>query len=65
MKFILEIKTGNDAMLGYDDLGLALQELSLKFKSAEGIFDFEENEGKILDRNGQSVGKWSLQEDGE
>ncbi len=63
MKFILEIKLGNDAMQSYADIRKAIGE------SFSSIMPFnEENDtrpeadetGLIRDLNGNSVGKWEV-----
>lgn len=61
MKFIIEIELENDAMQDQHDVAEALRRtadrLNKYVSSSWGPYALE---GKILDRNGNSVGKWEV-----
>jgi hypothetical protein len=57
MKFKLEISLGNDAMKSSEDIIGALKYVEAKLQ--------RNSEGKILDLNGNSVGKWEFVEEKE
>jgi len=56
MKFILEIEMGNDAMLTHTDVSSALRFVQAKLSEGR-------NEGRVMDINGNSVGKWEFTEE--
>ena len=56
--FKLDIVLGNDAMLSPLDVSRALAAMVPKIRKISGtLFD----SGKILDRNGNTVGHWSYE----
>ena len=57
MRFKLKIDLGNDAMLTYDDLAMALHRVADKLKDHYGVA-MGEAEGAVIDENGNSVGRW-------
>jgi len=59
MKFVLNITMGNDAMRVRQDLALALESVKTRLLSSSV------SEGKIMDLNGNSVGKWEFVEEKE
>ncbi len=59
MTFTLTIETGNDAMETAADIGRALQTLGRQFISGAKVPD---DGGKIMDANGNTVGKWEVSE---
>lgn len=54
LNFTVSIKTGNDACLNLNDISLLLRSLADKIQYRPD----EEDQGKIMDLNGQSVGTW-------
>ena len=62
MKFLLEIELGNDAMRIYPHLRAALRRVIEQMRES----DSKPNEGdgrKIMDANGNTVGKWEVIDD--
>jgi hypothetical protein len=58
MKLEIQIDSRNDAMLTREEAAAALRRLALKvLQGDEG--------GKVMDANGQSVGVWSIDDEGE
>ncbi len=57
MKFVLEIRLGNDAMSTGSHIADALQILAdkLEYKALEDL-----EVGKVFDGNGNSVGQWVI-----
>ena len=61
MKIVIEVNMGNQAMQTYADVRRAIQ-CSLAV-STYGNEEPKEGDGRrIFDLNGQSVGKWSVEE---
>jgi len=63
MKFTIEIELGNDAMQSYQDVRDALKQVICKVGSAVYSRSGTPSEGdgsKIMDENGNSVGKWEV-----
>lgn len=61
MKFVLEIKLGNDAMLTSRDVAQALFKVAARIeRSAPPTAESEAH--KILDENGQGVGSWRFKQ---
>jgi hypothetical protein len=52
--FTVKIELGNEAMQSYVDVANALKKVAIRV----GVGDAY---GKIMDRNGNSVGKWEFQ----
>lgn len=64
-QFILKIETGNDAMRTNRDLARALKEQSEKVKCQDILSQAKKYgsiDGKIMDRNGNTVGSWQVKE---
>lgn len=59
MKFKLEIELGNDAMQTPSDVRRALREIAA---TARFPVAGEEDEGRIGDENGNTVGRWEFVE---
>lgn len=64
MKFTLEIKIGNDAMLDYDDLSQVLIGMARKmdFRYREGLDIVSGANSTVRDSNGNRVGHWSIED---
>jgi hypothetical protein len=62
MQLKVKIKLGNDAMLTHHDLAEALYKLAdaLLDGGSDVIHPKTSMSSNLLDRNGQSVGEWSL-----
>lgn len=58
-KFTVEINLGNDAMEGPMELAEALRELATRVEDID--LDEAQEEGTILDDNGNEVGTWSYE----
>lgn len=56
MKFKLEIQMGNEAMLTREDVARKVRQISEKIDSGY-------DEGRIMDDNGNKVGKWEFLEE--
>jgi hypothetical protein len=61
-KFTLEITLGNDAMQTPADVRNALMKIANRLERGQDPYSpFEgEDSGKIMDGNGNSVGKWEV-----
>jgi hypothetical protein len=61
-KFTLEITLGNDAMQTPADVRNALRKVADRLERDQDAYSpFEgEDSGKIMDGNGNSVGKWEV-----
>jgi len=62
-KFMLEIELGDDEMRTPANVAAALRELALKFDEMDPGATNEE--GKIIDDNGNSCGEWSFENESE
>lgn len=60
MKFTLEIDLGNDAMQTSAHVADALRLLSRKIQLGGRALMDTEDYGKIMDDNGNSVGRWEV-----
>jgi hypothetical protein len=61
MEFVLRIKLENDAMQDQHDVASALRKVADRLnKYVSSNFGPYCLEGKIMDRNGNSVGKWEV-----
>lgn len=63
-KFSMTIELGNDAMQTHRHVAKALNELAERIKKAPFSkvgCEPAQNEGKIRDANGNTVGKWSIE----
>lgn len=65
MKFTLEIELGNDAMSTWGNIRDALRQLTSKLNTRQYTGNPEIDGGKIMDINGNSVGKWEIAPDYE
>lgn len=54
LEFNLNIKLGNDNMMGADDVAKALEKLAEKLRYSGAL------EGKIMDANGNNVGEYQF-----
>ena len=64
-QFVLKIDLGNEAMKDFLDLGIAVEAVAslLKKKAAWGVPEhIGDDEGKVRDTNGNTVGGWELTE---
>jgi len=64
MKFTLEIELGNDAMRSYRDIREALSDVSghIAMHKIGHVKPYDGDGRKIMDINGNSVGKWEVTE---
>ena len=60
MKIKISLETGNEAMLCGIDVSMALQDASVDIGAA--VDKGRPDTGKILDENGNTVGKWEVKE---
>lgn len=61
MKFMMEVELGNDAMTTINDVAATLRITSKKLRDYEKPLAGET--GRIMDRNGNSVGRWCFTEE--
>lgn len=65
MRFSLEIELGNAEMQSFQDLRDALKQVAIKLGSRQHCLSGAPSDGdgsKIMDGNGNSVGKWEITE---
>lgn len=61
--FVFKITTGNEAMQTGGDLAYVLRKLAKKFEDAGNLYDSTGQSGKLMDLNGNCVGKWEIIEE--
>ena len=64
MKFTLEIELGNDVMQRWDEIRTAIKEAIMPIRLSRNAHNLNRphdgDGGKIMDINGNSVGKWDV-----
>lgn len=61
MKFVFECELGNDEMQDQHDVAGALEKVAQRLRrSVSARFGPYTLEGKVMDRNGNTVGKWEV-----
>lgn len=58
MKLVLHIEFGNDAMKTYNDAAKSLEQTAKKLRDYARVTAGEG--GRIMDKNGNSVGRWDI-----
>ncbi len=61
MVFKQEIELGNDAMQTYEDIAKSLEQTAAKLRTYAKVTVGES--GRIMDRNGNSVGRWRIEKE--